>query len=79
MRTYSVLVHEAEEGGFWAEVEELPGCFASGETLDELDVDVKEAIEQHISALKELGEPVPQGRSPADDGTVRRWEIAVPV
>jgi predicted RNase H-like HicB family nuclease len=77
MRTYTVLVHDEDEGGYWAEVEELPGCFASGETLDELEEDVKEAIEQHIAALLEMGEPVPEGRSRENDG-VRRWEIAVP-
>jgi predicted RNase H-like HicB family nuclease len=78
LRTYTVLVREEDEGGYWAEVEELPGCFASGETLDELEEDVKEAIEQHIAALHEMGEPVPEGRSRENDG-VRRWEIAVPV
>ena len=33
-----------EDGSFWAEVQELPGCFASGETLDELLEALKEAI-----------------------------------
>jgi len=78
MRTYTVIVHEEEEGGgYWAEVEELPGCFASGETLDELELDVKGAIEQHLAALKEMGKPVPAGRATGAEG-VRRWEIAVP-
>ena len=31
-----VVVHEAEEGGFWAEVPALPGCVSQGETMDEL-------------------------------------------
>jgi predicted RNA binding protein YcfA (HicA-like mRNA interferase family) len=31
-----ILVHEAEEGGFWAEVPVLPGCASQGETMDEL-------------------------------------------
>jgi len=51
MHSYTVIVHEEEEGGYWAEVEELPGCFASGETLDELERDVKEAIEHWRKAL----------------------------
>ena len=33
-----------EDGSYWAEVEELPGCFASGETLDELMAGLSEAI-----------------------------------
>jgi predicted RNase H-like HicB family nuclease len=40
---YRVLVHE-EDGSYWAEVPELPGCFASGATLDELKHAIVEAI-----------------------------------
>ena len=39
-----VVVHEAEEGGFWAEVPVLPGCASQGETMDELVANVREAI-----------------------------------
>ena len=39
-------VHQ-EDGSYWAEVVELPGCFASGETLDELRVAVDEAVRLH--------------------------------
>ena len=54
MKEYTILVHEAEEGGFWAEVGELAGCFAAGDTLDELESDVKGAIETYIAACKEI-------------------------
>ena len=30
---YTVLVYKAEEGGFWAEIPSLPGCFSQGETV----------------------------------------------
>jgi predicted RNase H-like HicB family nuclease len=40
-----VVVHEAEEGGFWAEVPAIPGCATQGETMDELLRNVQEAIE----------------------------------
>lgn len=40
-----VVVHEAEEGGFWAEVPAIPGCATQGETMDELMRNVHEAIE----------------------------------
>ena len=81
MRRYSIIVHEEPEedgGGYWAEVEELPGCFASGDTLDELEKDVREAIESHIAALRAVGKPVPEGRLSEENG-VRRWEIEVAV
>jgi len=40
-----VVVHEAEEGGFWGEVPAIPGCASQGETLDELTANLHEAIE----------------------------------
>ena len=76
MRTYRVIVHEAEpdEGGYWAEVENLPGCFASGETLDELDRDVRDAIETYLASLRAHGDPIPEGTGSTSE---RLWEIAV--
>ena len=40
-----IVVHEAEEGGFWAEAPALPGCASQGETLDALMANMREAIE----------------------------------
>lgn len=40
-----VVVHEAEEGGFWAEVPAIPGCAIQGETMDELMHNLHEAVE----------------------------------
>ena len=40
-----VIVHEAEEGGYWAEVPALPGCATQRRTLDELFSTVHEAVE----------------------------------
>jgi predicted RNase H-like HicB family nuclease len=42
----TVRVHE-EEGSYWAEVVELPGCFASGDTLDELRAALDESVRLH--------------------------------
>jgi predicted RNase H-like HicB family nuclease len=50
---YTVLVHQAEEGGFWSEVPALPGCYSQGETIDETLHNAKEAIESYLIALKE--------------------------
>jgi len=44
-----VVVHEAEEGGYWAEVPAIPGCATQGETMDELLAKVHEAIEACLS------------------------------
>jgi len=39
-----IIVHAAEEGGYWAEVPAIPGCVSQGETLEELDDNIREAI-----------------------------------
>jgi predicted RNase H-like HicB family nuclease len=44
-----VIVHEAEEGGYWAEVPAIPGCATQGETLEELLANVHEAVEGCLS------------------------------
>ncbi len=66
--TFTVLVHEAEEGGYWAEVPELPGCVSQGETLDELEANIKEAIEGVLEIMFKDGEDVPR---------LRKWDIPV--
>ncbi len=50
-----VVVHEAEEGGYWAEVPALPGCATEGETFEELLQNLYEAIEGCLSV--DLAEP----------------------
>ena len=44
-----VIIHEAEEGGFWAEVPAIPGCATQGETFDELLSNIYEAVEGCLS------------------------------
>ena len=42
--TLKAKIHDSEEGGFWAEVPALPGCFTQGETMEELEENLREAI-----------------------------------
>lgn len=44
-----VIVHEAEEGGYWAEVPAIPGCATQGETFEELLANLYEAVEACLS------------------------------
>ena len=78
MRSFTIIVHDGEpdEGGYWAEVEELTACFASADSLDELEVDVRNAIASYLLALEDLGEPIPEGRADVSDGA-RRWVLPV--
>jgi len=55
---YAVVFEQAENN--WAAyVPDLPGCMSTGKTLDETELNVREAIEGHLRTLREFGEPVP--------------------
>jgi len=56
---YTVILHEAEEGGYWLEVPALPGCFSQGESVDKALENGRDAIRSHIEALREDGQKVP--------------------
>ncbi len=43
------IIHEAEEGGFWAEVPALSGCVTQGETEEEVTSNLREAVELWLS------------------------------
>ena len=53
------IIHDAEEGGFWAEVPAIPGCVSQGETMEELLANLREAIEGCLSI--EMVPPQPGG------------------
>ena len=65
---FTVLIHEAEEGGYWAEVPALPGCVSQGDSLDELIANVREAVEGYLAEPDNLY---------IHDNNVRVVEIAV--
>ena len=48
-----VLIHSAEEGGFWAEVPALPGCVSEGDTLEETLANIREAAEGWLEVVTE--------------------------
>ncbi len=50
-----VIIHEAEEGGYWAEVPAIPGCMTQGETMKDLIENLYDAIEGCLSIdMKEI-------------------------
>ena len=64
-----VLVHAAEEGGFWAEIPALPGCLSEGETYDEVLSNIREAAAGWLEIAAER-EP-----DDADDAHVQVVEV----
>jgi predicted RNase H-like HicB family nuclease len=55
-KEYIVRVYDAEDGTLWAEVIDLPGCFASGDTLDELREALQETISLYVTDDPEAGQ-----------------------
>ncbi|MSV35240.1 MAG: type II toxin-antitoxin system HicB family antitoxin [Bryobacterales bacterium] len=58
--SYSIYYEQAPEGGFVALVPALPGCHTQGETLEEAERNVKEAIALYLESLVAHGEPIPE-------------------
>jgi predicted RNase H-like HicB family nuclease len=55
MMKLKVIIHEAEEGGYWAEVPSIPGCATQGESFDELLNNIYEAVDACLSVdLKDV-------------------------
>ncbi len=68
---YSVVLHEAEEGGYWVEVPVLSGCFSQGETVEQAMQNIRSAISSHIAALTE------DHRQPPTEGGILFARVAV--
>jgi predicted RNase H-like HicB family nuclease len=59
--TFEIVIEkEPEDEGYLAYSPSLPGCFSNGRTVEEAKRNMREAITQHVTALLERGEPVPQ-------------------
>ncbi len=58
--TLKAIIHVAEEGGFWAEVPALPGCVTQGETREELERNIREAVEGWLEAGEAVIETEPE-------------------
>lgn len=53
MREFTVVIEQDEDGIYVASVPELPGCHTQAETLDELNIRIKEAIELYLEVKPE--------------------------
>lgn len=51
-----VIVHPAEEGGFWAEIPALPGCVSEGDTYAQTLANIREAAEGWLEVADERGQ-----------------------
>ncbi len=66
---FKIVVHSEPSGGYWGEVPSLPGCYSQGETVEELQGNLREAISGYLEVLQA------DGRAP--DPEVQVLELAV--
>lgn len=71
--SYSVFYEQAPEGGYVAFVPALPGCHTQGETLEEAESNVKEAITLYLESLTARGESIPE------EGSSFQGRVTVPL
>ena len=62
---YAVRYYVDEDGGWNAEVPDLPGCFTCGDTEEEVRANVREAIEAMLESYRKHGQAVPEARTRA--------------
>ncbi len=62
---YAIVI-ELAGGNYSAYVPDLPGCVATGASVQETEREIRDAIRFHIDGLKEDGQPVPKPTSIAD-------------
>lgn len=59
---YAIVIEKAE-ANFAAYVPDLPGCVATGATVEEVEQNIREAIGLHLAGLREDGQPIPPASS----------------
>ena len=78
-KTFTVVVHEAEEGGYWGECLELE-CASQGEDLDEMDRNIRESIEAVLAVRLDDGDDIAAIKKAPEveiSPTDRKWEISI--
>ncbi|MGI8506691.1 MAG: type II toxin-antitoxin system HicB family antitoxin [Solirubrobacteraceae bacterium] len=61
---YTILLEQADDGGWGAWSPDLPGCVALGDTIDETVAEMREAIAFHLEGLAADDDPVPKPTGP---------------
>ena len=55
---YAIVIEDAG-ANYSAYVPDLPGCIATGPTVQEVEQNIREAIEMHLAGMREDGDPIP--------------------
>ncbi len=68
--SFKPVIHAEPEGGYWAEVPELPGCFTKASTLEELYNNLAEAIGCHLELPESIQQKVERSLAAAERGEI---------
>lgn len=60
IRKFTVIFEKAKDGGYIINVPALPGCMSQGETFEEAEEMIKDAIECYCESLVKHGDPIPE-------------------
>lgn len=58
--TYAVVIEKVPDSNFCAYVPDLPGCVSTWDTREEVERNIREAIEFHLEGIREDGDPIPE-------------------
>ncbi len=59
-KTYAYVIERAEDGNFWAYLPDLPGCVTTGQTAEEVEHQLPEAVKLYLSYFHERGLQIPK-------------------
>lgn len=65
MKRYAIVIEKAQ-GNYSAYVPDIPGCVATGETVEETEQNLREAIRFHLDGIREDGLPIPEATTVCD-------------
>lgn len=60
VKQYAIVIEHQPGSNYSAYVPDLPGCVSTGDSLEEVQQNIKEAIAFHLRGLREDGEPIPE-------------------
>ncbi|MBP7819269.1 type II toxin-antitoxin system HicB family antitoxin [Candidatus Gracilibacteria bacterium] len=60
---FEAIFTPQKEGGFTVEVPDLPGCISEGDTLEEAEKNIQEAMELYLESLEARGVPIPERKN----------------
>lgn len=60
MRKYAIVIEKVPGSNYCSYVPDLPGCVSTGDTREEVERNIREAIEFHLEGMREDGDPIPE-------------------